>query len=46
MEVRAVGLNFKDLLKVMGMLSHTATERTYTGRAIGMECSGVVTAVG
>jgi len=39
-------INFKDLLKVMGQLASSVTEGTYIGDAIGMECSGIVTAIG
>ncbi len=44
--VRAVGLNFKDVLKKMGLLSERIVTGTYTGDQLGMECSGVVVRVG
>jgi acyl transferase domain-containing protein/NADPH:quinone reductase-like Zn-dependent oxidoreductase/thioesterase domain-containing protein/acyl carrier protein len=45
-EVRAAGLNFKDVLKVMGLLSEEVLARGFFGTELGMECSGVVVAVG
>ena len=45
-EVHASALNFKDLLKVMGQISPKVIEGTYFEEAFGMECSGIVTAVG
>ncbi|MCE5316819.1 MAG: type I polyketide synthase [Parachlamydia sp.] len=39
-------LNFKDLMKVMGMLDDNVLEGTYFGSSFGMECSGTVTALG
>ncbi len=45
-EVRAAGLNFKDVMNVMGLLSDEATEGGVAGKHLGLECAGVVTAVG
>src|SRR5687768_12645793 len=45
-EVHAVGLNFKDVMITMGLLPDEALEGGYTGKALGMECSGTITAVG
>ncbi|RZS76825.1 acyl transferase domain-containing protein [Phyllobacterium myrsinacearum] len=45
-EVRASALNFKDLMKVMGLLDAEYIEGTYFGDTIGMECSGVISRVG
>ncbi|WP_163998986.1 type I polyketide synthase [Pyxidicoccus caerfyrddinensis] len=45
-EVHAAGLNFKDIAKLRGMLSDTDLDASYFGRRLGMDCSGVVTAVG
>jgi acyl transferase domain-containing protein/NADPH:quinone reductase-like Zn-dependent oxidoreductase/acyl carrier protein len=45
-EVSAASLNFKDLMKAMGMLSETALERTYLGTGLGMEATGTVVQVG
>lgn len=39
-------LNFKDLMKVMGMLDENVLEGTYFGSSFGMECSGTITAIG
>jgi acyl transferase domain-containing protein/NADPH:quinone reductase-like Zn-dependent oxidoreductase/NAD(P)-dependent dehydrogenase (short-subunit alcohol dehydrogenase family)/acyl carrier protein len=44
--VRASGLNFKDVLLVMGMLPPELLKAGPVGPAIGLECAGVVTAVG
>src|SRR3954469_22281917 len=44
--VQAVGLNFKDVMITMGLLPDDALEGGYTGKALGMECSGTITAVG
>ncbi|WYZ43619.1 hypothetical protein EsH8_VII_000055 [Colletotrichum jinshuiense] len=41
-EVKAVGLNFKDVLISLGVI----TEPYSIGRGLGYECSGTVTAVG
>ena len=41
-DVRAVGLNFKDVLVSLGVIA----EPYSIGRGMGYECSGVVTAVG
>ncbi|KAI1264730.1 acyl transferase domain-containing protein [Xylariaceae sp. FL1019] len=41
-EVRAVGLNFKDVLVAMGVIA----EPEKIARGMGYDCSGVVTAVG
>jgi acyl transferase domain-containing protein/acetyl esterase/lipase len=46
LEVRAAGLNFKDIAKLRGVLSDTDLEGSFTGRRLGMDCAGVVTAVG
>src|SRR3954453_14617544 len=45
-EVHAVGLNFKDIMITMGLLPDEALEGGYTGKALGMECSGTIRAVG
>jgi polyketide synthase 12/epothilone polyketide synthase D len=44
--VHAVGLNYKDLLKIEGRLNPLAYEGTFNGAAIGMECAGVVLRAG
>ncbi len=45
-EVRAAGLNFKDIMNVMGLLSDEATEGGVAGKQLGLECAGIVSAVG
>jgi acyl transferase domain-containing protein/NADPH:quinone reductase-like Zn-dependent oxidoreductase/surfactin synthase thioesterase subunit/NAD(P)-dependent dehydrogenase (short-subunit alcohol dehydrogenase family)/acyl carrier protein len=45
-EVCATALNFKDLMKVMGLLDVEYIEGTYFGDTIGMECSGIISRVG
>lgn len=44
--VHASSLNFKDILKAMGTLAASVMENTYVGTALGLECSGVIIAVG
>ncbi len=46
LEVQAASLNFKDLMKSLGMLSTTALDRTYLGTGLGLEAAGKVVAVG
>ncbi|MDN5202950.1 SDR family NAD(P)-dependent oxidoreductase [Fulvivirgaceae bacterium BMA10] len=45
-QVHAAGLNFKDIMNVMGLLSDEAVEGGIAGKNLGLECSGKVTAVG
>nr|VFJ58903.1 MAG: polyketide synthase 12 [Candidatus Kentron sp. FW] len=45
-EIRASALNLKDLLKIYGQISPKVLEHTYFGHALGMECAGIVVAVG
>ena len=47
-EVRVVatGLNFRDVMYVMGLLPDEAVENGYAGASLGLEFSGVVTRVG
>lgn len=45
-KVECTSLNFKDLMKVRGMLSETALTNTYLGNTLGLEAVGVVTRVG
>jgi acyl transferase domain-containing protein/NADPH:quinone reductase-like Zn-dependent oxidoreductase/acyl carrier protein/NADP-dependent 3-hydroxy acid dehydrogenase YdfG len=42
----AVGLNFRDVMYAMGLLSDEAVENGFAGATLGMELSGVVTRVG
>ncbi|GHE43937.1 type I polyketide synthase [Streptomyces longispororuber] len=44
--VKAAGLNYRDTLQVNGLLPSEAVEGTATAQDLGMECAGVVTAVG
>jgi NADPH:quinone reductase-like Zn-dependent oxidoreductase/acyl carrier protein len=44
--VSATGLNFRDVMWSLGLLPDEALENGFTGPAIGMECAGIVTAVG
>ena len=44
--IRSVGLNFKDVLKVLGVLTKATLDGTYCGETLGMECTAVVTAIG
>jgi acyl transferase domain-containing protein/NAD(P)-dependent dehydrogenase (short-subunit alcohol dehydrogenase family)/acyl carrier protein len=44
--VKATGLNYKDVLKVMGVLSDDVVRDTWSGHTLGLECAGVITRVG
>ncbi len=44
--VEAAGLNFRDVLWVMGMLPEEAVEHGFSGPTIGMECAGRIERVG
>jgi NADPH:quinone reductase-like Zn-dependent oxidoreductase/acyl carrier protein len=45
-EVRAAGLNFRDVMFAMGQLGDEALESGFAGPTLGMEVSGVVAATG
>lgn len=45
-EVYAASLNFKDVMKAMGLLSDAVLLGGFSGRALGLECAGKVVAVG
>ncbi len=45
-DVRAAGLNFRDVMYAMGLLPDEALEDGFAGPTLGMELSGVVSAVG
>ena len=45
-EVAYAGVNFKDALKVTGLISARAVEGSHSRRALGLECSGTVVRVG
>ena len=44
--VKASALNFRDIMIAMGLLSDAAVEGGLFGRTFGLECAGVVSAVG
>ncbi len=44
--VRATGLNFRDVMWAMNMLPEEALENGFSGPGLGIECAGVVDAVG
>ncbi|MDJ0750984.1 MAG: type I polyketide synthase [Woeseiaceae bacterium] len=44
--VRAAGLNFRDVMYAMGLLSDEALEQGFAGPHLGMELAGVVVRVG
>lgn len=44
--VRAAGLNFRDVMYAMGLLSDEALEQGFAGPTLGMELAGVITATG
>lgn len=46
LEIQAVALNFKDVLKTMDMIADEALENTYYGDTIGMEVAAIVARVG
>ncbi len=45
-EPRATGLNFRDVMYTMGLLSDEAVENGFSGPTLGLELAGVVTEVG
>jgi acyl carrier protein len=45
-EVRAAGLNFRDVMFAMGQLTDEALENGFSGPGLGMEVAGVVLAAG
>ena len=45
-DVRATGLNFRDVMYALGLLSDEAVENGFAGATLGLECAGLVTAVG
>lgn len=45
-EVRAAGLNFRDVMFAMGLLPEEALEGGFAGPTLGMELSGVVVSTG
>lgn len=45
-EVRAIGLNYRDVMCALGMLPSEAVEAVFGGHELGLECAGTVVAVG
>ncbi|GAA2006213.1 hypothetical protein GCM10009799_37140 [Nocardiopsis rhodophaea] len=45
-EVRAAALNYRDIMQATGLLPAEAIEGTFTEQGLGLECAGVVVAVG
>lgn len=45
-EVRATGLNFRDVMYAQGLLSDEAIENGFTGPTLGLEFSGIVRRMG
>ena len=45
-EVRAAGLNFRNVMWAMGLLPDEALLRGFASPTLGLECAGVVTAAG
>jgi acyl transferase domain-containing protein/NADPH:quinone reductase-like Zn-dependent oxidoreductase/NADP-dependent 3-hydroxy acid dehydrogenase YdfG/acyl carrier protein len=45
-EVRAAALNFRDVMWAQGLLPDEAVLQGFSGPSLGLECAGVVTAVG
>lgn len=45
-QVHAAGINFKDVMKAMDLISDTVLQGSFSGRALGSECSGTIVAVG
>ena len=45
-EVRAAGLNFRDVMWAMGLIPEEALLDGFAGATLGLECAGVVTEVG
>ncbi len=44
--VKASALNFRDIMIAMGLLSDAAVEGGLFGRTFGLECAGVISAIG
>lgn len=45
-EVYATGLNFRDIMYTLGLLSDEAVENGFAGATLGLECAGIVTRTG
>lgn len=46
LEMKATGLNFRDVMWAMGVLKDEAVENGYAGPTLGMEGSGIITGIG
>ncbi|MEM9221977.1 MAG: SDR family NAD(P)-dependent oxidoreductase [Pseudomonadota bacterium] len=44
--VQATGLNFRDVMWTLGLLPHEALQDGFAGATLGMECAGLIEAVG
>lgn len=44
--VEATGLNFRDVMYALGMLSDEAVENGFAGPSLGLECAGTVVGIG
>jgi len=45
-KTKAAGLNFRDIMYLMGLLPDEAVEKGFAGASLGLEFSGVITRVG
>jgi NADPH:quinone reductase-like Zn-dependent oxidoreductase/NAD(P)-dependent dehydrogenase (short-subunit alcohol dehydrogenase family)/acyl carrier protein len=45
-QVIAAGVNFKDVAKTIGLLDEAAFRKMRSGGMLGLECAGIITAVG
>ncbi|MEU8196404.1 SDR family NAD(P)-dependent oxidoreductase [Microbispora amethystogenes] len=45
-EVRAIGLNYRDVMQAVNLLPAEAVEAVFGGHELGLECAGIVTTVG
>jgi malonyl CoA-acyl carrier protein transacylase len=45
-QVCAAGLNFKDVAKAMNLLADVNLEGNFSQRSLGLECAGIISAVG
>ncbi|MBP5976712.1 SDR family NAD(P)-dependent oxidoreductase [Brasilonema sp. CT11] len=45
-QVCAAGLNFRDVAKAMNLLAEVNLEGNFTERSLGLECAGIISAIG
>jgi acyl transferase domain-containing protein/NADPH:quinone reductase-like Zn-dependent oxidoreductase/acyl carrier protein len=45
-EVKATGLNFRDVMYTLGLLSDEAVENGFVGASLGLEFAGIITRIG